>query len=80
MSQYDEIAAIDMAVEFKKGQRVVEIREFFSPETAAAGDANYQSFANRFFVARTVVIAIGILLILGMVFLIIRKIQKAKQI
>ena len=76
MSQYNEIAVIDMEEELSKGQRVVEMREFFSPETAAAGDANYQSFANRFFMAKGVVIAVGILLILGLVFLIARKVQK----
>ncbi|MEJ2447616.1 MAG: hypothetical protein P8Y37_06710, partial [Anaerolineales bacterium] len=30
------------------GQHVVEMREFFSPETAAAGDDAYQRFALRF--------------------------------
>ena len=50
MSQYDEIAEIDMEEEFAKGQRVVEMREFFSNETAAAGDAAYQQFAARFLI------------------------------
>jgi len=75
MAQFNEAAVIDMEEEFSKGQRVVEMREFFSPETAAAGDANYKSFANRFFMIKAVVIAVGILLILGMVFLIARKVQ-----
>lgn len=48
MSQFDEVAVIDMAEEFKKGQHVVEMREFFSPETAAAGDAAYRRFEIRF--------------------------------
>jgi len=76
MSQYNEIAEIDMEEEFSKGQRVVEIRDFFSPETAAEGDAAYQQFAARFLIAKISVITVGILLILGLVFLIARKVQK----
>jgi penicillin V acylase-like amidase (Ntn superfamily) len=48
MSQFNEVAVIEMEKEFTKGRRVVEMRELFSPEIAAAGDANYQSFAIRF--------------------------------
>jgi len=76
MSQYNEIAEIDMEEEFKKGQRVVEMREFFSPETAAAGDAAYQRFAARFQLAKISVISLGILLIAGMVFLIVRRVKR----
>jgi hypothetical protein len=76
MAQFNEAAVIDMEEEFSKSQRVLEMREFFSPETAAAGDANYRSFANRLLMIETVVIAVGILLVLGMVILIARKVQK----
>jgi len=80
MAQFNEAAVIDMEEEFAKGKRVVEMREFFSSETAAAGDANYRSFANRFFIIRAAVIAIGVLLIIGLAFLIVRRIQKAKLV
>jgi len=59
MSQFNEVAVIDMAEEFKKGQHVVEMREFFSPETAAAGDDAYQRFAFRFKSAVGGVIILG---------------------
>ncbi len=59
MAQFNEVAVIDMAEEFKKGQHVVEMREFFSPETAAAGDAAYQRFAFRFKSAAAGVIILG---------------------
>jgi len=36
-----------MEEEFEKGQRVVKMRDFFSPETAATGDAAYQRFELR---------------------------------
>ncbi len=65
MSQFNEVAVIDMAEEFKKGQHVVVMREFFSPETAAAGDAAYQRFAVRFksAIAGVLTLAAGILLL-----------------
>jgi hypothetical protein len=80
MSQYNETALIDMEKEFSKGQRVVEMREFFSNETAAAGDAAYQQFATRFLILKISVISLGILLILGIAYLIIRKIRKNKSV
>ncbi len=78
MSQYDEIANIDMETEFEKGQRVVEMREFFSPETAAAGDAAYQRFEFRFKAAVVGVITLALLLIIGMIFLIIRRVRRMR--
>jgi len=79
MSQYNETAQIDMEEEFTKGQRVMEMREFFSPETAAAGDAAYQRFETRFKLAVVSVITVSALLIVLMVYLIIRKVNKRKQ-
>jgi len=76
MAQFDETAEIDMAEEFSQGQRVVEMRDFFSPEIAAAGDAAYQQFAARFLIAKVSVISIGILLIAGIVYLIGRKVRR----
>jgi hypothetical protein len=72
MAKFDETAEIDMDEEFARGKRVVEMRDFFSPATAAAGDAAYQRFANRFFAAKAAVITIGTLLLLGSSFLLIR--------
>ena len=78
MSQYNEIAEIDMEEEFDKGKRVVPMRELFSEETAAAGDAAYQRFAFRFKAAVVGVITLAILLIVGMVFLVIRRVRRAR--
>jgi hypothetical protein len=80
MSQYDEIAVIDMEEEFAKGQRVVEMRDFFSPETAAAGDAAYQQFAARFQLIVISAISVSALLILLMVYLIARKLRSRKPV
>ena len=80
MSQYDEIAEIDMAEEFEKGQRVVEMREFFSPETAEAGDEAYHAFANRFTAFKIGVITLASLLLVGTIFLILRKVRKLKKL
>ena len=72
MSQFNEVAVIDMTEEFQKGQHVVAMREFFSPETAAAGDAAYQRFALRFKSAIAGVLTLGA----GMLLLIVRLIVK----
>ena len=69
MSQFDETAEIDLEEVFSKGRRTVEMREFFSPETAQAGDAAYQRFAARFMFAKIVVITILFLLIIGVLYL-----------
>jgi len=66
MSQFVEVAEIDMLEELAQGQRVVEMREFFSPSTAAAGDAAYQRFATRFRLAKISVLAAGSVLALGL--------------
>ncbi|MGB2965558.1 MAG: hypothetical protein WBB69_16405 [Anaerolineales bacterium] len=79
MAQFNETAEIDMEEEFKKGQREVEMREFFSAETATAGDAAYQRFATRFLLAKIGVILIGLILLSGIVYLIIRTYRKHKK-
>jgi hypothetical protein len=79
MSQFNEIAVIDMEEEFEKGQRELEMRELFSPETAAAGDAAYKAFAARFLAFKIGVIAIPGLLILGSIYLIIRKSRSKRK-
>jgi hypothetical protein len=76
MSQYNETAEIDMEEEFSKGQQIVEMREFFSPDTAVAGDAAYQRFAIRFLVFKIIVITIGSGLLLGLSYLVVRKLRK----
>lgn len=80
MSQFDDIAVIDMEEEFEKGKRELEMREIFNPETAAAGDAAYQSFAIRFTAFKVGVITLALLLIIGMVLLIMRRIKKVRAI
>ena len=79
MAQFNEIAVIDMEEEFKKGQRVVEMRDFFSQETAGAGDAAYQHFATRFLLVKIGVILTGLILMIGIVYLIIRTYRKHKK-
>ncbi len=76
MSQYDEMAEIDMKEAFSKGGRVVDMRDFFSPETVKAGDAAYQRFENRFTAVKVGVVAVGVLLLVGGSILIIRFIRK----
>jgi hypothetical protein len=78
MSQFYEIAEIDMEEEFQKGKRVLEMREIFSQETAAAGDAAYQRFAIRFMIFKVGVITLALLLIIGVVFLISRRIKRVR--
>ena len=79
MSQYNEIAEIDMEEEFKKGQRIVEMRELFSEETAAAGDAAYQAFAFRFQAAKIGVITLAFLLVIGITYGIYRRMKKRRE-
>jgi hypothetical protein len=76
MSQFDEMAEIDMEDEFSKGERVVDMRDYFSPETVTAGDAAYQKFENRFKAAQVSVIAAGVLLISGLIILVVRFVRK----
>jgi len=79
MSQFDEVAEIAMAEELGKGKRIVEMREFFSPATAAAGDAAYRRFATRFTLAKVSVIAVGLALLLGLVALLVRRLRQERR-
>lgn len=79
MSQYNEMAVIDMEEEFSKGQRVVQMREFFSSETAAAGDAAYSRFELRFKAAVIGVITTAAGLIAVTVVVMVRKIKKNRS-
>jgi len=65
MGQFNETAVIDIQEEFTKGQRVVDMREFFSPETKAAGDSAYQSFAKRFLLAKIGFVSSLVFLLIG---------------
>lgn len=78
MSQYNEVAEIDMEEEFKKGQHVVEMRKFFSPETAEAGDDAYRRFELRFKSAVGGVITAATGLLLGTVYVLVRKVKKTR--
>jgi hypothetical protein len=79
MSQFDEVAEIDMAQELAKGKRVIEMRELFSPSTAQAGDAAYRRFATRFALAKIAVISAGLGLLLGLAILLVSKLRKRRQ-
>ena len=68
MSQFDETVEIDLDKEISKGERVVEMREFFNPETAKAGDAAYQRFAVRFMFAKIIVMMVLFLMIIGVLY------------
>jgi hypothetical protein len=78
MSQYNEAVKLNIAAELAKGQRVVNARDLFSTETADAGDKSYQKFETRFRAAQVGVITLASLLLVGMVFLIVRKVRKSK--
>ena len=79
MAQYDEVVILNLADELAKGARVVDMREFFSPETVAAGDASYHRFETRFNAAKIAAIAIGGGLVAGGAFLAVRKTKKKQQ-
>ncbi|MFO7743388.1 MAG: hypothetical protein R6X31_13870 [Anaerolineae bacterium] len=79
MSQFVEVAEIDMLEELAQGQRVVEMREFFSPSTAAAGDAAYQRFATRFRLAKVGVVAAGSMLVVGLTTLVVRRLWNRRE-
>jgi hypothetical protein len=60
MSQYDEVVVLDLEDELAKGEHVIEMRDLFSGQTAAAGDAAYQRFETRFFTVKMIVIFGGL--------------------
>jgi hypothetical protein len=73
MSQYGETVEFDLHEELRLGSRVMEMRDLFSPEVAAAGDDAYGSFAVRFKATIVGVIA-GLAVCLGLgVWLVIRR-------
>jgi len=76
MAQFDEMAEIDMEEEFTKGERVLELRELFTPSTAAAGDASYHRFATRFMLAIGAVITLALALIIACSVLLVRYFRK----
>ena len=79
MSQYNEAARLNIAEELSKGQRIVETRDFFSPETAQAGDASFQKFKFRFAAAVVAVILTGLSLIGGVIVLVSKKLMERKS-
>jgi hypothetical protein len=79
MSQYDEAAKLNIADELSKGRRVVNARDLFSVETAAAGDISYQRFETRFRVAQTTVIVVALGLIGAGIFWVGKKLMKSTQ-
>jgi hypothetical protein len=79
MAQYDEVVVLNLADELARGARVVDMREFFSPETVAAGDAAYHRFEARFNAAKIAVIALVVGIVAGGAFLAVRKTRKQQQ-
>lgn len=80
ISQYNEAAKINIAEELAKGQRVVETRDFFSPQTAQDGDDAYQKFETRFAAAVVAVIVSILVLIGGGITVLIKKRRLAKNL
>ncbi len=78
-SQFNEMAEIDMHEEFSKGERVVDMRDFFSNETVKVGDAAYQRFENKFTATKIVAVAVGVLFLVGVFLLLVRLIRKLKR-
>lgn len=79
MSQYDEVAVLNLADELARGERVQDMRDFFSPATVEAGDAAYRRFETRFTAAKLAVIVAGLGLVGGGIGLAVRKIKKRKR-
>jgi len=48
MAQYDEAVELSLSEELAKGERVVEMRDLFTPDTLEAGQAAYRWFELRF--------------------------------
>jgi hypothetical protein len=76
MSQYDEVVHLDISEELAKGERIIEARELFSPETADAGDAAYRRFETRFTATKITVILAILALIGGGITLVIKKVKR----
>lgn len=79
MSQYDEVVTLNLEDELAKGERVVNMDEFFSRETVEAGDAAYRQFDIRFTATKVAAIAIGIGAIAGCGLLITKMIKKGRK-
>ena len=59
ISQFNEATKINIVEELDKGQRIVELRDLFSPKTAQVGDDVYQKFETRFMITIITVIVTG---------------------
>jgi hypothetical protein len=79
MSQYDEVAKLNMAEELSKGQRIVEMRDLFTPGIAENGDASYRRFEIRFKAAQVTVIAAILAMIAGAVVVVVKKFKRRQQ-
>lgn len=77
MAQYDEVVVLDLEEELSKSTgELVYMRDLFSEETTAAGDAAYQKFETRFRIAQVGVVFVGLLIITGVVVLVVRQSRK----
>jgi hypothetical protein len=76
MGQYGDPVELDLADELEKGQRVVEMRDLFAPETAQDGDAAYRRFEARLTAVKVGVVSAGLALlaaIAGGIVLVVRR-------
>ena len=80
MAQYDEVVTLDMAKELLKGQRVVEMRSLFAPNTVEAGDSSYLQFELRFRAAQVAAVAAGLALIVGVVAIVVKMLRGRQRV
>jgi hypothetical protein len=75
MSQYDEVIKLDIEEELAKGQRVVEMRDLFTPKTTQAGDLAYKRFETRFKIAQITLILTVVVILVAVTMLIVKKVK-----
>ena len=68
----------EMTGALAKGERVLDMREFFSTETVEAGDAAYHQFDIRFTATKVAAVTLGLCIIAGCAVLITKIIKKRK--
>ena len=79
MSQYDEMAEIDILKELEQGQRIIDMRTLFSPGTVEAGDNAYKKFEAKMKIAIIAVFVVGGIIITGIIILIAKRRKRKKH-
>ena len=79
MSQFDEVVILNLENELVKGERIQDVREFFTTETVVTGDAAYHRFENRFTATKVAAVAFGLSFISGIAVLISKLIKTRKE-